>query len=159
MSSAQVILTEDRQVDEMLALLPQAVREKYLIKGLRKEGNRIKRIARQLCPRGAVTGTTRRLSQRSRARRGNAKPLRDTIGVVVRDYGGVLVMLVGPQYPAGAHAHLVEYGHAAVLWGEKTSGRVPPKPFMRPAITEVERERGQGITDEIVRGVLQELGT
>ena len=32
------------------------------------------------------------------------------------------------------HAHLVEFGHVKFLWGKPTSERVPPHPFLRPAL-------------------------
>lgn len=32
------------------------------------------------------------------------------------------------------HAHLVEFGHAKVLWGRQTNEKVPPHPFLRPAL-------------------------
>lgn len=42
--------------------------------------------------------------------------------------GGWIVVARAP------HAHLVEFGHAKWLWGRPTSGRVPPKPYLRPAL-------------------------
>lgn len=42
--------------------------------------------------------------------------------------GGWIVVARAP------HAHLVEFGHVKWLWGKPTSGRVPPKPFLRPAL-------------------------
>lgn len=42
--------------------------------------------------------------------------------------GGWIVVARAP------HAHLVEFGHVKFLWGRPTSGRVPPKPFLRPAL-------------------------
>ena len=35
-----------------------------------------------------------------------------------------VIKVIGPAWPLGAHAHLVEYGH---------KGGAKPKPFMRPA--------------------------
>jgi HK97 gp10 family phage protein len=51
--------------------------------------------------------------------------------------GGYIVVATGRHVSGGEkgfHAHLVEYGHAKVLWGRRTGGRVPPHPFMRPAV-------------------------
>lgn len=60
-------------------------------------------------------------------------PLKDTIEFkVVTNTKGTLGM-VGPRRPDGAHGHLVEFGHTKVLWGNRTSGRVRPYPFLRPA--------------------------
>ena len=42
--------------------------------------------------------------------------------------GGWIVVARAP------HAHLVEYGHVKVLWGRQTGERVPPHPFLRPAL-------------------------
>ena len=42
--------------------------------------------------------------------------------------GGWIVVARAP------HAHLVEFGHVKWLWGRPTSGRVPPKPYLRPAL-------------------------
>ncbi|NCC05663.1 MAG: HK97 gp10 family phage protein [Deltaproteobacteria bacterium] len=42
--------------------------------------------------------------------------------------GGYIVQARAP------HAHLVEYGHVAIPPGKLEGGRVPPHPFMRPAL-------------------------
>ena len=42
--------------------------------------------------------------------------------------GGYIVQARAP------HAHLVEFGHVKFLWGKPTSERVPPHPFLRPAL-------------------------
>lgn len=42
--------------------------------------------------------------------------------------GGYIVQARQP------HAHLVEYGHVLIAWGRPTGKRVPPHPFMRPAL-------------------------
>jgi len=42
--------------------------------------------------------------------------------------GGYIVVARQP------HAHLVEYGHVAIPPGKLPGGRVPPHPFMRPAL-------------------------
>ena len=44
------------------------------------------------------------------------------------DKGGWIVKASGP------HAHLVEYGHFAIPPGKLEGGRVPPHPFLRPAL-------------------------
>lgn len=45
------------------------------------------------------------------------KPLRDTISWVFREYSRARVAIVGPLAPAGAHGHLVEFGHRMVVGG------------------------------------------
>ena len=42
--------------------------------------------------------------------------------------GGWIVVARAP------HAHLVEYGHVAIPPGDLEGGRVPPHPFLRPAL-------------------------
>jgi hypothetical protein len=42
--------------------------------------------------------------------------------------GGYIVQARAP------HAHLIEYGHVLIAWGRVTGKRVPPHPFMRPAL-------------------------
>lgn len=138
MPSARVTIkiTETAELDSLLAQHEMLLRGKALTKALRAGGNEVAKRARQLCPRSLQTGTWDAWSKKTEAERAGVKPLADTIGVVVRDYGPRFVMLVGPQYPAGALGHLVEYGHAEVLWGQPTGRRVPPKPFLRPAADE-----------------------
>ena len=50
--------------------------------------------------------------------------------------GGYIVIATGRNRgrEKGFHAHLVEFGHVKVLWGRRTNERVPPYPFMRPAL-------------------------
>lgn len=48
--------------------------------------------------------------------------------------GGYIVEAKAP------HAHLVELGHVLIAWGHITGKRVPPHPFMRPALDKGMRE-------------------
>lgn len=130
-------------LDKLLGELPIELRLKWLPKGIRKGATIIKNRAKQLCPKGG---------QREGVKAGK-KHLRDTIGIANRRYKGgrLLATYIGPEYPAGAHGHLVEYGHRGVF-GDM-SKRVPPKPFMRPAFDEKEREAQQAIIDELKRGI------
>ncbi len=71
------------------------------------------------------------------------KPLRDTISFEIRDYpSGTFVAVVGAQYPAGAHAHLIEFGHE--IWlptppyrdnapAKRTGRKTDPNRFMERA--------------------------
>jgi hypothetical protein len=61
------------------------------------------------------------------------KPLRDTVGAVMREYENRTIAVIGSSYPAGAHGHLVEFGHV----GKRKDGstyQVPPYPWLRPAV-------------------------
>lgn len=64
--------------------------------------------------------------------------LRRSIGMRKSKFidGGYIVKATGRNRSddKGYHAGLVEFGHAKVLWGRRTNGRVPPHPFMRPAL-------------------------
>ena len=42
--------------------------------------------------------------------------------------GGYIVFSPDPK------AHLVEFGHVMIAWGKITGRRVPPHPFLRPAV-------------------------
>jgi hypothetical protein len=47
---------------------------------------------------------------------------------------GIIGAVVGPGWPAGAHGHLVEYGHRVVTHkGVDTGKRAKPLPFQKPA--------------------------
>lgn len=48
--------------------------------------------------------------------------------------GGFIVSASGHGGDKGYHAALVEFGHVKFLWGKPTGERVPPHPFMRPAL-------------------------
>ena len=99
--------------------------------------------AKRLCPRGDPADSP------------DLKPLNETIAVELRDYGVRQLAVVGPQYPAGAHGHLVENGHEVVSHGKRTGKRTEPKPFVRPAfdgtgaqqLAAMESVMGQAIRD------------
>ncbi len=99
--------------------------------------------ARQLCPAPGYRGDKPQWGANNPENRnvaGALKPLRDTIGMEVRSYGVRQLALAGPYYPAGAHGHLVEYGHRLIVHG-KERGYVAGRPFMRPAFDETKGEQ------------------
>jgi hypothetical protein len=84
--------------------------------------------------------------------------LRDTIGIVVREYGDERTLAVtGPEMPAGAHAHNVEYGHQEVVFGKRTGRRVPPHPFFRRAFDETQSQQ-LSATEAAAKRVMNDLG-
>jgi len=118
--------------------------------------------ARMLCPVGDPSHEPEK------------KPLRETIAVEIREYQGRTLAVVGPQYPAGAHGHLVEFGHDIVPRGQSrsvgkgrlsgakkkggvTTGRTQPKPFLRPAF---DSTRGQQMAamERILAQAIRDLG-
>jgi hypothetical protein len=101
-------------------------------------------------------------------------PLYATIMVKTVDYGIRSLAVVGPQYPEGAHGHLVEFGHEIIARGEGKSGgkerakggikaggqslgRSKPNAFMRRAF-----DGNQGAInaamEAVVASKVQELG-
>jgi hypothetical protein len=101
-----------------------------------------------------------------------AKPLRDTIGYIIRKYdgGSRQVAVIGPQYPAGAHGHLVEEGHKVYRRGpagESYRGRnetpltgksrTEAKPFLAPA-GDTTKGRQEMIVEKAVSQIIIELG-
>jgi len=141
MPAATVTITHTGDMNKILEQLPVMLQRGALDKALRAAGKVVQKRARELCPRSSHTGSRERWSKETAADRSNVKPLADTIGVVVRKYDAVSVAVVGPQYPAGALGHLVEYGHRLVAYGRDTGRRVQPKPFMRPAADETKGEQ------------------
>ena len=125
----------------LLEKLPILVQRQAAKKALRAAGRVVAQRAKSLCPRSAMTGTAAHWSRAVAGARASVKPLAETIGVVVREYEHTFVAVVGPQLPAGALGHLVEYGHAEVLWGRATGRRVAPRPFLRPAADETRGEQ------------------
>lgn len=87
------------EVDQLLSSLPVELRRSAYERGLRDAAGLVVRRARELCPPSGYPGDKPGL-----------KALRETIGYVLRAYGDIYVAVVGPQRPAGAHGHLVEYG-------------------------------------------------
>lgn len=79
--------------------------------------------------------------------------LRRSIGMRKSKFirGGYIVKASGRNRAEGAtgakgfHAHLIEFGHVKVLWGKRTSERVRPHPFMRPALEKGLRYAAQEI--------------
>jgi len=109
--------------DNALATISSVQRE--LKKGLRKAGLLVARRARQLVPQPGYPGDKPEL-----------KPLRDTIGVEVKEGDVTLYAVIGPQRPAGAHGHLVE-GAKPVRHhshGRPTGVVLKPNPFLAPAV-------------------------
>lgn len=114
------------EANNMLQNIDSVNRLLHVAIALNKAAKIVQKRAKELCSPPGYPGD-----------KPDKKPLRDTIGVVERVYDHAIVVVVGPQYPAGAHGHLVEFGHEKVLWGVQMPGEtVTAKPFMRPAADE-----------------------
>jgi hypothetical protein len=131
------ITTTIEQRDDVARLLSDFESANRILgfsRAIRKAGKIVAKRAKELCPAPGYQGDDP-----------TKKPLRETIGVVVREYGHIVVMYVGPEYPAGAHGHLVEFGHQLVLFGIPTDQFVTAKPFMRPASVETRSEQDTAV--------------
>ena len=167
MPSAQVgvrVSITETNTDELLTRLPLELRGKYLKQGVRGGLAVVRKKARQLVPKAGYPGDKPGL-----------KPLQDTIGVVVRDYGETIYGAVGPQYPAGAHGHLVEHGtkphvvkpkHKQAVAFEAGGDEVirsqvfhpgsPGVPFMELAADSTVSEQKAAIEKKVMAGIEKE---
>lgn len=109
----QVSIKNWANIDSQLSQLPIAVRGTELEKAIRKGIGMVSKRAKQLVPPPGYPGDKPGL-----------KPLRETLGTVLRRYknGMIIAGVAGPEYPAGAHGHLVEHGTAphAITTTKKT---------------------------------------
>ena len=141
-SAIKIEIKDTKQTDKLLSRMPIEIRGKTLKKALRAAGNVVAREARRIAPKPGYPGDDP-----------TKEPLNKTIKTVVRDYGTVIAAFVGPERPNGAHGHLVEYGHAKVLWGTPTGERVQGKPFMRPAADTTEAQQQKKIIETLKREI------
>lgn len=125
-------------MDRVLSMVAIEMRQKMVKKAVRRASRRIANAMKKKAP---VSGDDK------------GKPLKETIGVAMREYGSKTMAVIGPEYPAGAHGHLVEYGHAKVLFGVPTGGRVPPYPFARPAFDESKGEAQRDLVRSLAEDV------
>ena len=130
--SVSIKVVSTAKTDSLLASLPIELREKQLVKAVTKAAKVVEKEATRLAPKPGYPGD-----------KAGKIALNTTIDVKKLILGEIVMAIVGPRYPMGAHGHLVEFGHAKVLWGKRTSERVEAKPFLRPAAdtTQAEQER------------------
>jgi hypothetical protein len=88
-----------KEFDDMLAKLPERVRRVAINHALRESGKVVKSQMEKEVPVGDPK------------HKPDKKPLKETIGYVLREYAsGDMMIVIGPMYPAGAHAHLTDKG-------------------------------------------------
>jgi len=124
-----------KQAEALLMQIPELARGPGINQALREVGNLVKNAVRTLLPKPGYPGDKPGL-----------KPLRDTVKVKIVNYKGgqIKVMIVGYAYPAGAHGHLVEFGHEKWLWGEYIANSpVDPHPYMQTAIDQTKPMHNQ----------------
>lgn len=118
------------ELETFLSQIDRTLRGTGAKKALRAAGQVVRKSARSKVSKPGYPGD-----------KADKESLYDSIKVVVRDYGETFVTVVGPTWPAGAHGHLVEFGHQLVAWGHKTDKRVAPYPFLRPAADQTTGEQ------------------
>jgi HK97 gp10 family phage protein len=75
----------------------------------------------------------------------------------IRRYRGVLVAVVGPAWPWGAHGHLVEHGtrHRKTRAGH-SRGSMPATPFLEPAFHAKIQAARRRIREKLATGIERE---
>jgi hypothetical protein len=150
--------------DELLAEINRIedslTREDFLASVVEPAAQIVSTRAKQLCPRNPKDD--------------KQIPLYATIGVVIRKYAGRVLAMIGPQWEYARHGHLVEFGHDIVARGEgkkrgrkrvkggkraegRTTGRVEPHAFMRPAFDGTQGEQMAAMT-AVAAAKVRELG-
>lgn len=102
------------QIDKELAGIGVVHRTKALKAGIQRAANLVKARYRDYIPLPGYQGDKPGL-----------KPLRNTIKIKVKEFtqGGGVYAIVGAEYPAGAHSHLLEEGHKQVVSRGPNKGR------------------------------------
>jgi HK97 gp10 family phage protein len=123
-------LTGDKRLIRAMTELPVKVQKKVLRSAVAKGG----RIVRKAVKAATPVGKTKNLKRNAFMR--------------TRTYGGQTVAaIIGHKWPKGAHAHLVEFGHAG-------PHPAPPHPFMRLAWDATKAQARRTTEDWIRDGVL-----
>lgn len=138
----QAKVSDTKQVERLLGRLALQMRGKILVQGVRAAGRVAANAAKTLAPKPGYPGD-----------KPDRKPLNQTIKVVVRDYSNGPAAVVGPQWPEGAHGHLVEFGHQL-----PDGSRTKPKPFLRPAADSTKTQQQSALIAKVDAGVRKEIG-
>lgn len=142
MPSITSTVTESTDIDALLGRVELMMRGKALVSGVKKSLEPALERAQQLVPAGGP-----RVGKKA-----GKKHLRDTLKIKVIDYGETVVGLMGAEWPAGNHAHNVEFGHAIrKTKGGPEVGRAAPHPFMRPAAAETQGAQIAAFEQELAK--------
>lgn len=137
----------EKELQQQLRKLEGSVERRIVVQSIRKAAAPIVREMKRRAPRGAT--------HKKKLEQGKGV-LSKSIGVKTKKYPrGFAVAVVGPQWPAGAHGHLVEFGTKQRFRGKSTRARaklarramrtefgatkkgftgvMPAQPFARPA--------------------------
>lgn len=172
-SAVRVDVRWTPEVDAALSKMDVTIRGVELERAIGKVGAAIVKRAKELVQRPGMPGyyaTTK--GRRTKTK----KKLVETIAWKRKKYddGRKIVLVAGPQYPAGAHGHLLERGHRIAKGGTLTSDRrklAPASkrtgirgggsvageskafPFMLPAANDIEQKAIQIIVDSLRKAV------
>lgn len=129
------------QMQKGLAELTPSLQRKYIRQGVKEAGKILQKEMKTEAPR--IKGRSKAAKAKRSARdkkKGSQKPIWKSI--ILRPSSkwadaaglrkkGIIGVAVGPSWPEGAHAHLIEYGHKLIAWGNDTGRRTTKNPFMR----------------------------
>jgi hypothetical protein len=137
----QVSALKDFVVGSLLDQLDALSRSPQLIAAGRRAGEVVLADAIPRIPKPGYKGDKKGL-----------KPLNESLAVVVREYPGTIVILVGGLWPSGAHMHLVEFGHMQKK-KDGTVVHVPPNPCLRPAAESTQDAQKAAIVEGLTQSV------
>lgn len=150
---ASVAISEEsfRAADQFLAKLPLEVRIHVLEKAMRAATAPVVQRAKQLAPDSEKSGSRKKWSKKTRAKRVGTKPHKQTIGASsVRTYrGGLLAIYVGPIHPAGNLINVIGHQHKQVLWGKHTGKVLPGTEYLKQAAEQTLAQQQSAFVDKV----------
>lgn len=126
-------------MEQALEQLPIVVRDKAVKAALRKAGGVVRDAMRRRV--SVDTGRTKR-----------------SIKSVVRDYGEKTIVYIGPAIDQSASSEQQKRDAIRVNVLEHGSIHQPPRPFIRPAGDETERQQSEAIDQELSRHIARVVG-
>ena len=145
------------QIQRRLALLTPTLQRNVIRGALAKSGRTMIKELKKRVPRSRKTGSRKKWSQSTKADRAGKKDLFQSIKQIPSAKWrskssaakkGIIGTVVGPSWPQGAHAHLVEWGHDQHIWSDTIQGRRTPQRWMQPAFdAAAPKIRSQQISD------------
>lgn len=148
----KVVISQERinAAEAQLVKLPFEVRSKVLGKALHAAAAPIVKWAKLLAPDSVKTGTRVLWSKSVAANRAGKPGLSETIVKVIRSYGSIDAIYVGPSWPAGNIINVIANPHRRTYWGKFTRlSIVPPNLFMQHAAELTRGDQGSNFTNTI----------
>ena len=151
------------EINKALDELPILMQASAFEGGLRPAGNVVADRMRQLTPRSSNTGSTKKWSKSTKAKRAGESPLADNIGVkVIRPKSGRPFVLIGFSWPGGNKGHFISPmkrdTREQVLWGKRTGKRVQKSnDFQRQAFDETKSRQATAFIGGIRKSAQRKL--